>query len=58
MNERSIRFPLFDLGFQLLTCNLRLQKIPAGERGNGLAKPLPLTSPLSLNIISIIRHHK
>ncbi len=33
MNEISIRFPLFDLEFQLLTCNVQLQKIPAGERG-------------------------
>jgi hypothetical protein len=32
MNESGIRFPLFDLDFLLSTCNIQLQKIPAGER--------------------------
>ncbi len=57
MNESSNRFPLFDLDFQPLTYNVQLQKIPAGERAARINRP-PLTLPVSLNIISIIRHHR
>jgi hypothetical protein len=36
MNESSIRFPLFDLDFQLLTCNFQLKKNPC-RGAEGLA---------------------
>jgi len=57
MNESSILLPLFDLDFQLLTYNLQLQKSQQGS-GESSRFSEPLTLPRSLNIISIIRHHK
>jgi hypothetical protein len=50
MNESSVRFPLFDLDFQLLIRNVQLIKIPAGERGG-------VAPTHTLDFLSIIRYN-